>query len=415
MATTTPDAGRLTDDPFVPYYLVTAVLTMGYGSVFTLLAEFRAEFGFGEAELGLIAAAGFLAGFVSQVTLAPLADRGRTPQMIRFGVLLAAVGMAGMVVASNLVGFVLARALFGLSSGAVAPAMRRLLITRSPDTVGTTLGRLTAFDIGGFVLGPALAAVLAEVGGLRLPFIVLVVANLALLGWVGRLDLSSEAGDGVKRSTLPLLRIRGVQSALLAGAAFFTTIAYFEATWSLLLDDLGAETWMIGVSLSLFTIPMVLFAPRGGRLSQDKGHRSVVGWSIGAAAICTFSYGWLNALWAVLAVSLVHAIADAFTMPANQVAIAVASPREQVATAQGLFSAMGTLVSGLIAVVAGYLYETQGPELLYSAAAVIMVVCLSGSLLLSRPGLDHAPDEIGTDSVDETGGNQETGAAAELP
>jgi len=376
----------LRNDPNIPYYAVTAVLTMGYGSVFTLLAEFRNQFGFSESQLGLIASAGFFAGFAAQVGLAPLADRGRTPQMIRFGVALAAVGMFGMVIADELWMFVGSRIVFGLSTGAVAPAMRRLLITRDPDAVGTTLGRLTAFDITGFVLGPALAAILVELGGIRLPFIVLVGANLLLLVWVGRLDLRTPPGDGVRRPTLPLLRIPRIQSAMFAGVAFFLTLAYFEATWALLLDDNGAETWLVGLSLSLFTIPMIVLAPRGGRLAQQKGHASVVGWSIAVAAVCTLAYGWVDILWVLLLVSLVHAIADAFTMPANQVAVATATPPEQLAAGQGLFSAVGTLVSGIVAYAAGALYEAEGPKLLFTSASIAMVVFLALSLLRHRDG-----------------------------
>ena len=371
-------------DPNIPYYAVTAVLTMGYGSVFTLLAEFRNEFGFSESQLGLIASAGFLAGFVAQVGLAPLADRGRTRQMIRFGVALAAVGMAGMVVADELWMFVGSRVVFGLSTGAAAPAMRRLLITRAPDHVGTTLGRLTAFDISGFVLGPALAAVLVELGGIRLPFIVLAGADLVLLAWVSRLDLATPPGDGIRRRTLPLLRIPQVQAALFAGVAFFLTVAYFEATWALLLDDNGAPTWLIGVSLSLFTIPMIVFAPTGGRMAQTRGHAAVVGWSIAVAAVCTLGYGWIDVLWILLAVSLVHAIADAFTMPANQVAIATATPPEQLAAGQGLFSASGTLVSGLVAYGAGAIYEAEGPELLFTIGSAAMMLFLGLSLWRHR-------------------------------
>jgi len=376
----------LRTDPNVPYYAVTAVLTMGYGSVFTLLAEFRNEFGFSESQLGLIASAGFLAGFAAQVGLAPFADRGRTPQMIRFGVALAAVGMFGMVIADELWMFVGSRIVFGLSTGAVSPAMRRLLITRDPAAVGTTLGRLTAFDITGFVLGPALAAVMVELGGIRLPFIVLVGANLLLLLWVGRLDLRTPPGDGVRRATLPLLRIPRIQSAMLAGVAFFLTLAYFEATWALLLDDNGAETWLVGLSLSLFTIPMILLAPTGGRMAQQRGHASVVGWSIAVAAVCTLAYGWIDVLWALLAISLVHAIADAFTMPANQVAVATATPPEQLAAGQGLFSAAGMLVSGIVAYGAGALYEAEGPKLLFTSASIAMVVFLALSLLRHRAG-----------------------------
>ena len=390
----TSTARPLRGDPNVPYYAVTAVLTMGYGSVFTLLAEFRNEFGFSESQLGLIASAGFFAGFVAQVGLAPLADRGRSPQMIRFGVALAAVGMLGMVVADELWMFVGSRIVFGLSSGAVSPAMRRLLITRDPDAVGTTLGRLTAFEITGFVLGPALAAVMVELGGIRLPFIVLVGANLVLLAWVARLDLRTPPGDGVRRRTLPLLRLPRIQSAMFAGVAFYLTIAYFEATWALLLDDNGAETWLIGLSLSLFTIPMIVLAPTGGRMAQQRGHAAVVSWSILVAAICTLAYGWVDVLWVLLAISLAHAVADSFTMPANQVAIATATPPEQLAAGQGLFSASGTLVSGIVAFVAGAVYETEGPKLLYTSASIAMLVFLGLSLLRHTAGsASHATIE----------------------
>ena len=89
-------------------------------------------------------------------------------------------------------------------------------------------------------------------------------------------------------------------------------------------------------------------------------------------------------LWIVLAISLVHAIADSFTMPANQVAIATASPPEQIAAGQGLFSATGTLVSGVVAFVAGHLYESNGPKTVYTAAAVAMAVLLALALLRGR-------------------------------
>lgn len=380
----TASANSLKSDPNIPYYVVTAVLIMGYGSVLTLLAEFRNEFGFSESQLGIITAAGFLAGFVAQVTLAPLADRGRTAQMIPGGVALAAVSMFGMVWATQLWAFVLSRVLFGFSAGAVSPAMRRLIITRDPEHVGQNLGRLTAVEVTGFVLGPASAGVMVELGGLRLPFIALGIANIAMLAWVTRLDLHTGANGGTKHRTLPLLKMPRIWSALLAGVAFYLTIAYFETTWAVLLDDLGAQTWLVGVSLSVFTIPMIVLAPTGGRLTQKLGHSPIVGKSLTLAAICTALYGWIDMLWLVLLISLVHAVADSFTLPANQVAIATATPPEQIAAGQGLFSGLGTLVSGIVAYVAGVLYETNGPKVLYTSAAVAMMVLLAVSVILDR-------------------------------
>ncbi len=86
----------------------------------------------------------------------------------------------------------------------------------------------------------------------------------------------------------------------------------------------------------------------------------------------------------MLLLSLVHAVADAFTLPANQVAIATASPPEQLAAGQGLFSGIGTLVSGIVAYVAGVLYENNGPKVLYTTAAVAMLALLAASLILDR-------------------------------
>ena len=73
----------------------------------------------------------------------------------------------------------------------------------------------------------------------------------------------------------------------------------------MLLDDLGAQTWLVGVSLSLFTVPMIVLAPTAGRLTQKIGHSAIVGKSITLAAVCTALYGWIDLLWPVLLISLV--------------------------------------------------------------------------------------------------------------
>ena len=78
-----------------------------------------------------------------------------------------------------------------------------------------------------------------------------------------RLDLHDGRGDGHRApggagaDALP-----AVQSALCGAITFYLTIGMFEALWSVLLRDLGAETWLIGLTLSIFTIPMIVFDPR---------------------------------------------------------------------------------------------------------------------------------------------------------
>ncbi|HLM19410.1 MAG TPA: hypothetical protein VK549_16430, partial [Acidimicrobiia bacterium] len=85
----------------LPYCIVAGSMSLGYGSIYTLLADLRDRYGFTEAQLGYIVAAGFLAGFVTQLALARLADRGYAPMLVRGGILLAMGAMVGSAVATE--------------------------------------------------------------------------------------------------------------------------------------------------------------------------------------------------------------------------------------------------------------------------------------------------------------------------
>ncbi len=103
----------------LPYFLVSGSMSLGYGSIYTLLADLRDKYGFSGTQLGLIVAAGFLAGFCAQLFLARDADRGHVALMVRGGVILAALAMLGSALATQFWAFMLARLLLGLGSGAV--------------------------------------------------------------------------------------------------------------------------------------------------------------------------------------------------------------------------------------------------------------------------------------------------------
>ena len=95
--------------------------------VFALMGNLQDEYGFGDAGLGFIAAAGFLASFVVQVTIAPLADRGRARHLLIVGTILAVIGNLVFALGSSLAVFVLARAIAGSASGCFLPPARALM------------------------------------------------------------------------------------------------------------------------------------------------------------------------------------------------------------------------------------------------------------------------------------------------
>ncbi len=385
---------RRTTPPLVVFYLLTAVTAMAYGSIYALLADIRDDFGIGDAGIGLIAFAGFGAGFLAQVVLARFADRGYTGTMVRIGLAMAALGMAWMLVATGLWEWVGARLLVGLGSGTVGPAVRRLVITRDPENVGVNLGRQTAFDMAGFVLGPLVAVVFAELVGFRAPFAVMTALYAGLLVALGRFDLHAGGTSTTKGGILHLVRMPAVQAALCSTTAFYLTVGVFEALWAVLMRDLGAETWLIGVTLSLFTVPMIVFAPRGGRAAQTRGPLAVATVSLSIAAVCTVVYG-IAPLWGVVGILFVQAIVDSYTMPANQLAMAQASPPEMLATGQGLLGAAGLAVAGTTALVAGVVYETAGRGAAFTGTAVLMV----GFILAARWRRAVADADADTDTV----------------
>lgn len=380
-------------NPLWVYCTLSGTVSLGYGSIYTLLADLRDKYHFSEAELGLIAGSGFLAGLLAQLFLARLADRGRSALLVRAGLIAATVAMVGSALSTHFWAFLVSRFLLGLGSGAVSPAIRRIVVNASRDDLGANLGRLAAFEISGFVLGPLVAAVADQLFGLHAPFFFLAALFLAALVSCSWLSLSGGPRSDQPRVIRRLLRVPAMRAALASAVAFYITIGIFEAVWAILLRDHGASTWLIGLTLSLFTVPMIFLAPLGGKVAQRRGPMRVAAVSITVATLCSFSYGVLPSLWMLLAVSLVHAVADSFTLPANQVAAAIAAPLQDASSGQGLLGATGLAAAGISGLVAGYTYQHFGRATLFGGTAVAMACFLALALVSSKETLRPVPVE----------------------
>jgi MFS family permease len=356
-----------------------ATLTLGYGSIFTLLAEIRAHFGFDDWAIGVIGGAGFVAGFMAQAFLSRFADRGYLRVLLGGGLGSALLGLAGMIAADQFWEFAAARALLGLGSGCVSPAVRRIAVTRDPARAGQTLGVMGAFEIGGFLFGPVVASLLAGRWGLRAPFIAIAALLVAVAPLALRAELPVGETASERRILRGLLARPAVRASLLSGVAFYLTLGVFEANWAILLADRGASQLFIGATLSLFSVPMLVIPPFGGRLAQRIGPLRVMVVSIGTAIACMVAYGVFPQLALMAVVVALHSIADAFTMPANQLAIARASPPDQIASGQGLLGAVGLATAAAAATLSGWIYGTWGAFTLYVSSASLMAALLIGA------------------------------------
>ncbi len=384
----------------VVFGALTALFASGYGVMFTVLDEFRDEYSIGEGALGLIVAMGFLSSFVAQVTLAPLADRGHARVMIILGMVFNVIGLLGMAFGTNFIVLLTARFVMGVGVGLAYPAARRIVILADPDRLGQNLGRMLAADVAGFALGPAVSAVLVGPLGIAAPFLLIAALTVAMYPLIARTrvaETDASVTEVPPRFAFDLLRIRPYLAALSMGAAVFMMIGAFDALWVLVLDDLRTSDLIANLGITLFAVPMVVFASIGGRLAQSVGpfRLGTLGLLVGALAM--FAYGHAPSGGIMLAISLVHATNDGFTVSSCGVAVGLVVPGERQASAQGLLGGVETLAAGITATVIGQVYEHFGRTVAYTSCAAMMLALIINAALLSGTSWrlrDASPDQV---------------------
>ncbi len=101
-----------------------------------LLAELKNELGFSNFGIGLAISSGFATAFVASLLMAPLADRGRAPLMLRTSLILGGLSLVTLAVGDELWHYVLGRSLYGFALGTGGPAVRRTVIVADPQELG---------------------------------------------------------------------------------------------------------------------------------------------------------------------------------------------------------------------------------------------------------------------------------------
>lgn len=367
--------------------LVTALMASGYGVVFTVLDDFRNEYGIAAYWLGSIVGIGFLSSFLAQIFLAPVADRGHARRLVVLGAALNVVGLLAMAVGETLPLLLVGRFVSGIGIGMAFPAIRRIVINADPRNIGNNVGTLLAADVAGFAAGPALSAILVPEFGIPAPFLTIAVLTVlcAPLVLTAQVDETPAADLPESRLAFDLLRQRSIVAGLMMGSALFLMIGTFDALWVIVLDDLSASEFVANAGITIFALPLIVLGPYGGRLAQRVGpfRLGPLGLVVGAAFMT--AYGYLPTPLIMLAVGTVHAVFDGLTVSSTGVAVGMAAPSERQAAAQGLAGAAQTLTAGVTAMVAGVLYSAGGRSLAYTVCGVVMVGLAAGSYVVAGP------------------------------
>ncbi len=391
--------------------LTAAVLSQGYGVMFTLIGRFRDDYGISEGRLGLVVGAGFFMSFLGQLLIAPLADRGHAKALLLGGLATNATGLLIMALSTHFEGLLAGRVVMGLGIGSAYPAIRRAIAIAEPDRIGANTGAMLSADVAGFLAGPLIAFMTVNRFGLNAPFYVGIALGLAAMTVCFRVPMGAVV-DGAERQRLALhlLSARWMQACIAFGVAFFAMIGTFDALWALRMTDLIGDEKKAGPYIQLgiivFGLPLVLLGKVGGKFVEKRGAFQVSGVGLTLGVCFVSLYGLITVPVALIAVGVVQATVDSFGAPGIPTAVNELAPPEQIAGAQGLVGAIQTLTGGFFAVGAGVLYERYGPVLTYSSTSALMFVCVVigwqrsapyRSLTAGRGGMPGSVTHLNTD------------------
>jgi MFS family permease len=332
----------------------------GVGSVLPILPLFLRERGSSYALVGIIVGANLVAQFIGQYPAGRLSDRfGRAPLMIG-GLVVASLAIAAFALPLSIGWLIALRFIQGLGAAAFRPGSRAVVADLVPEGErGIAYGWLAGADMAGLIVGPALGGVLAVFGratvfeatGLALLLAALVVA-LALGHQPNSITIEPIGGPLLRGDRLRAgaAAVRGLVM-LSMGIGFLYGV--YNVVWSLFMKSIGATDWEVGLSFSLFALPLVLTAPLAGWASDRLDRRWLSAGSTASTALIAPIYPLLHSVPAVIGVGVLEATTTAFAEPAiNAFLMSAVAPDQRgraagtVGTAETAAKAVGALIGG---------------------------------------------------------------------
>ena len=342
------------------------------GVAFVFLSELEDDFGVPGWGIGVVVAMGFLAPLVASLSLAPLADRGRTG-------LLAGLALGSTVLGNLVFGFgttlwmfVLGRALVGIGIGLFLVVARKALIGTVTSGGGKKLGTYMSVVVAGFIMGPPLGAALGRFG-FKAPFVALaaVVALLAVptLQWISQADIATSLARFSDMK--PLLKRPGVQAAVASQLLIFGNIGVFDSVVDKYLTDLGADNDTVALALLALGLPLILLPSWAGSIADRGRPGRILVLALFFSVPAIASFGIWGTIPAFVMAGVVQGCVEAFAFPASQVLVLKETGAAELAIGQALLDSVGGAAAAATAVFAPLVYSEFGAGRLFGGYALI--------------------------------------------
>ena len=376
------------------------LMFVGIAALFPVAPLYVRAHGGGAVAAALFIAGPLLANAVVQIPAGRLVDRvGRRPVLLGSRIVFAALSF--LIVAldgSPLWVLAALRTVMGLASGAYIPALLATLTDlTTPNRRAEQFSRLQAAELIGLLLGPLAGGVIAL---WRISAIFLVTGVGVGVGVLAQLRVpeTRPAATPIHDATgsppvedPPLPRRWWLRRQLLVPciglAALGSAFSMYDVVWPQYLDVRGANSLVIGLSISLFALPMVFLARPGGRVSDRTDRRLVLGVCFAVVAGCCATYPLLRSLPVILAVGVLEAVGFVMCEPSLYATVGDGAPTHARGRAMGLAGTAQLGGSAAGSAVLGSLYGVrEGLPFWIGAGVLVAAAAVCGRWLAPGPG-----------------------------
>lgn len=383
--------------PLVIIFLTIFVNLVGFGIIIPLLPYYAETFGASPVIVGLLFAVFSLCQLAAAPALGDLSDRyGRRPILI-FSLAGTVVSFVMLAVAHSVAMLFAARIVDGLSGGNISTARAYVADVTEPKDRARAYGLIGAAFGLGFILGPALSAVLSHISytaPIWAAAAVTLVATIMAWLWLPETVHRAHAGSGNPFRYLPdLLQRPVVRRVLVIDFLYWCSFAVFQTTFALF----TARRFGFGVSKTGY-----VFAAFGvlGALIQGGLIRSIVprlgdkrtfitGLAFGAAGLVAAAAAQSVALFLLALVPL--ALGIGFGHPTMASLVSLVARGDEQGRVQGAASAVESLGRTVGPVWGNSSLQHFGDSVPYLSAAGLILLTLVIATGLEVPTIETAP------------------------
>jgi DHA1 family tetracycline resistance protein-like MFS transporter len=355
---------------------------VGFGIIIPLLPFYAETFGASPLVIGLLFAVFSLCQLVAAPALGDLSDRyGRRPVLI-FSLLGTVVSFVMLAVAHSITMLFIARIVDGLSGGNISTARAYVADVTEPKDRARAYGLIGAAFGLGFILGPALSAVLASISytaPIWAAAALTLVATLMAWLWLPETVHRAPAGAGNPFSYLPVLLQRPpVRRVLAVDFVYWLAFATFQTTFALFVARrFGFDAARTGYFLAAFgllgaVIQGGLIRPIVARMGDKPTF--MMGLVFGAGGLIGAALAHSVALFAVALVPL--ALGIGFGHPTMSSLVSRVARGNEQGRVQGAASAVESLGRTIGPVWGNASLQHFGESIPYLSAAAFLLLTL---------------------------------------